>query len=82
MASFSVGETIREPRRKSCLQNFPLGLRQIVPESAQANGALLFVKDHIGGSPVSVSWLSNAARVDEVPLTRFQEQLIKGQSDN
>jgi len=77
MASFSERKSISEPGRKSGLQNFALGFRQIVPKPTQLDQALVLIKHHVSGAPISVPWLSNAARVDKVPLTRFQDELIE-----
>ena len=82
MASFSERQAVSEPRRKSCRQNFPLSFRQIIAQPAQSDHALFFIKHHISGSPISIPWLPDAARVHEVLLTRFQDQLIEWQSDN
>ena len=82
MASFSERKPISEPGWKSCLQNFPLGFRQIVSEPAQLDQALFLIKHHVSGAPISVPWLPNAARVDKVLLTGFQDQLIEWQPDD
>src|ERR1700693_308329 len=81
-ASFSEREAISEPGRKSCRQDFILSFGQVIPKPAQSDRALFFIKHHVSGSPVSISWLADAACVYEVPLARFQDQLIEWQPDN
>src|ERR1700686_4765833 len=82
MASFSERKRISEPGRKSGLQNFALGFRQIVPKPTQLDQALVLIKHHVSGAPISVPRLSNAARVDKVLLTRFQDELIEWQPND
>ena len=82
MASFSERQAISKPRRKSCLQDFPLSFCQIIPKPAQSDHALFFIEQNVSGSPVSIPWLADAACVDKVPLSRFQDQLLEWHAYN
>jgi hypothetical protein len=74
--SFSKCETLRKLRGKTRSHDFSLSFSQIIPQPAQIEGALLFIKYDVCGPPVAISRLTDTARINEVLPASFLSQLL------
>src|ERR1700685_918359 len=66
-----VGKAFSEPGGQSGVHNLGLGLGEIVGETAQLDSVGAGIVDDVGGTPVAVAGLADAADVDEIFLLRL-----------
>src|SRR4051812_33764211 len=69
--SLAVSQAFCQPLREACLENFLLGLGNIVIQTAELDRAFIQIVDDVGGFRIAIARLAHAADIHEVFLARF-----------